>query len=77
MNSSVQMRVSLDHRALALRERLRLRMDEVAGLLCETHGGPVESVTVHAGENGWFDATWVTCCENLEQQATRILKNRC
>ena len=28
-------------------------------------------------ENGWFDATWTTCCEGLTHQALAIVKERC
>ena len=71
------MRITIVDRGLALRERLRDRLDAAAGLLCAQHEQPVVAVTIHARENGWFDSMWTTCCEGLEQQAAAIVKARC
>ena len=71
------MRVTIDDRGPALRERLRERLDLAARLLCDEHGRPVVAVTIHGRENGWFDAQWTTCCERLQQQASAIVKERC
>jgi hypothetical protein len=71
------MRVTFGGRELSLRERLRERLERAASLRCATHGQAVVAVTIHAHENGWFDAMWTTCCESLEQQAAAILKRRC
>jgi len=60
-----------------LRERLRGRLETAEQLLCAEHGRPVDSVTIHGRENGWFDCRWVTCCDGLERQAAAILKQRC
>ncbi|HJQ36489.1 MAG TPA: hypothetical protein VKB93_05075 [Thermoanaerobaculia bacterium] len=71
------MRITIIDRGLRLRELLHDRLDRAAGLLCVEHGAPVVSVTIHARENGWFDSTWITCCESLEKQAVAIVKQRC
>jgi len=71
------MRITIQDRALALRDRLRERLDLAAGLRCTEHGQPVVAVTIHSRENGWFDSTYITCCEGLEQQAAAIVKERC
>ena len=73
----MSMQVTIVDRGLKLRERLRERLDRAAGLLCVEHGHPIVAVTIHARENGWFDSRWTTCCENLEQQAVAIVKERC
>jgi hypothetical protein len=70
------MQITVVDRGLALRERLRERLDRAAKLRCEEHGRPVTAVTIHARENGWFDSRWVTCCERLEKQAAAIVKER-
>ena len=77
MNAAERMRVTIVDRELRLRELLRDRLDHAAGLLCLEHGEPVVAVTIHARENGWFDSTWITCCESLEKQAVAIVKQRC
>ena len=71
------MRVTIVDRGLRLRELLRERLDRAAELLCGEHGQPVVAVTIHGRENGWFDASWVTCCASLERQATAIVRDRC
>jgi hypothetical protein len=71
------MKITVVDRTQALRERLRERLDRAALLRCTQHGRPVEAVTIHARENGWFDSRWTTCCEGLEQQAVAIVKERC
>lgn len=70
------MRVAVNDRGPELRERLRGRLDRVAQLRCPEHDQPVIAVTIHARENGWFDATWTTCCPDLERRATAIVKDR-
>ena len=72
-----KMRVTVDDRGPELRERLRERLDRAARLLCDEHGRPVVAVSIHGRENGWFDSTWTTCCERLQQQAAAIVKERC
>lgn len=71
------MQVVIKERASALRDRLHDRLDLAARLQCSEHHQPVIAVTIHAGENGWFDARWTTCCEALERAATAIVKARC
>ncbi|HEY2325053.1 MAG TPA: hypothetical protein VGJ82_19505 [Thermoanaerobaculia bacterium] len=63
--------------SIALRERLRERLDRAAQLRCAEHGQPVVAVTINGRENGWFDPVWTTCCDVLETQAGAIVKNRC
>ena len=72
-----KMRVTVIDRGLKLRELLRDRLDRAGELLCVEHGQPVVAVTIHGRENGWFDATWITCCESLQRQAAAIVKQRC
>jgi hypothetical protein len=72
-----KMRVTIEDRAGAgLRERLHQRLSGASELRCPEHDRPVTAVSIHARENGWFDATWTTCCETLEQQAVAIVKER-
>ena len=71
------MKITVEDRGQALRERLRERLDRAAHLRCAEHGQPVVAVTIHGRENGWFDSMWVTCCDRLERQAAAILKERC
>jgi hypothetical protein len=71
------MKITIRDREVFLRERLSDRLDHAALLRCVEHGEPVIAVTIHARENGWFDATWITCCETLQQQAVAIVKERC
>ena len=71
------MKITVQDRGVALRERLRERLDRAASLQCAEHGRPVVAVTIHGRENGWFDSMWTTCCEHLERQAAAILKERC
>ena len=77
MNAVERMRITIIDRGLRLRELLRDRLERAAALLCLEHGEPVVAVTIHARENGWFDSTWITCCESLEKQAVAIVKQRC
>ncbi|HYI08751.1 MAG TPA: hypothetical protein VEK57_06745 [Thermoanaerobaculia bacterium] len=67
----------IDRGRTTLLDRLRERLDRAAGLRCDDHGQPVVAVSIHARENGWFDSTFVTCCEVLERQASAIVKERC
>lgn len=69
-----EMRITITDRGL--RERLRPRLQKAAELRCAQHGEAVVAVTIHARENGWFDATWTTCCPDLEKQAVAIVKDR-
>ena len=71
------MKVTIEDRAQALRERLRDRLERAALLRCAEHGQPVMAVTIHGRENGWFDSMWTTCCDALERQAAAIVKARC
>jgi len=71
------MKIVIDDQSFVLRERLRDRLDRAAGLRCPEHDQPVEAVTIHGRENGWFDSRWITCCESLQQQAAAIVKERC
>lgn len=69
--------INIKDRSTTLRERLRERLNQAAALRCPEHDQPVTAVTIHARENGWFDAQWVTCCEALERLAIAIVKQRC
>jgi hypothetical protein len=71
------MHVTVVDRGHSLRQRLRERLERAAKLRCAEHGGGVVAVTIHARENGWFDARWTTCCESLEREAAAIVKDRC
>jgi hypothetical protein len=72
------MKITIEDRGRpTLRERLRERLDRAARLRCPEHDQPVVAVAIHGRENGWFDSTWTTCCEALEQQAAAIVKARC
>jgi len=71
------MNITIRDRSLTLRHRLRERLDQAARLHCAAHGQPVVGVTIDGRENGWFGATWITCCEELERQAAAIVKERC
>lgn len=71
------MRVMIEDRSESLRERLRDRLHSASELRCAEHDQPVTAVSIHARENGWFEAMWTTCCEKLEQQAVAIVKQRC
>jgi hypothetical protein len=78
MSATIEiMRIAITDRGPALRDRLRTRLEQAAQLRCGEHGEPVYSVTIHGRENGWFDSTWSTCCDDLERQATAIVKDRC
>ena len=69
------MKITIDDRGL--RERLRPRLEQAALLRCEEHGVPVQAVTIHNRENGWFDPMWDTCCDALQRRAAAIVKDRC
>lgn len=77
MTPAETMRIKIVDRGPSLRERLRDRLDRAAELTCLEHGRPVAAVTIYARENGWFESTWETCCEALEQKAAAIVKERC
>ena len=70
------MQITIEARGPALRERLRDRLERTSELRCPEHGQGVIAVTIHDRENGWFDATWTTCCALLERQAAAVLKDR-
>lgn len=71
------MKITVEGRGPALREKLRERLDKVAKLSCEEHHQKVAAVTIHDRENGWFDTRWTTCCEALQARAAAIVKDRC
>lgn len=71
------MRVTVRDREAGLRERLSERLNRAAHLRCKEHNKSVEAVMIDGRENGWFDTTWITCCEDLERQAHAIVKQRC
>lgn len=71
------MKITIVDREQTLLTRLRDRLERAALILCAEHGQPVEAVTIHNQENGWFDSRWTTCCEGLERQAGAIVKERC
>lgn len=71
------MRIAVTDRGPELRERLRDRLNLAAQLHCGEHDQPVTAVTIHARENGWFDSTWTTCCDDLEGRAVAIVRDRC
>ena len=71
------MKITIEDRAEVLRHRLRERLDRAAKLRCAEHGEPVVSVTIHVRKNGWFDSTYITCCEGLQLQASAVVKERC
>jgi hypothetical protein len=72
-----KMRITIVDRGLRLRDSLRERLERASELLCIEHGRPVVAVTIHGRENGWFDSSYVTCCESLERQAVAIVRERC
>jgi ATP-dependent Zn protease len=71
------MTITIIDRGTALGERLRERLDRAAQLRCEDHDQAIIAVTLRARENGWFDSNWTTCCEELQEKATAIVKERC
>jgi hypothetical protein len=71
------MRITIEDRTMTLFDRLRARLDLVAGLRCAEHDQQIVAVAIHNRENGWFDSRWTTCCESLERQAAAIVKERC
>ena len=71
------MRVTVNDRGPALRERLRDRLSQAAELRCTKHDHAVHAVAIYGRENGWFDVTWTTCCVDLERRAAAIVKDRC
>lgn len=71
------MSITIRDLGLALRERLRERLDRAAALRCAEHDQPVVAVVINGRENGWFESRWTTCCESLERQAVAIVRERC
>ena len=71
------MKVTIESRSPVLADRLRERLELAGRLRCDEHEGPVLAVTIVARENGWFDSTWITCCDGLTRQARAIVKERC
>jgi len=71
------MKITIEDRNPRFADRLRERLNRAEQLRCDEHGGPVAGVSIRGRENGWFDSTWVTCCERLQKQASAILKERC
>ena len=71
------MKVIIEDRAMRLRDRLRERLERAEALRCEDHGEAIVAVTINGRENGWFDTTWLTCCDRLTRQAVAIVKERC
>ena len=71
------MAVTVEGQGHSLRERLRARLDDAAKLKCDEHGESVVAVHIYGRENGWFDTRWTTCCEKLEREAGKIVKERC
>lgn len=69
--------VTIEDRGTSLSDRLRDRLATAANLRCNEHGAPIVSVRIMGRENGWFDSTWVACCEGLTRQAEAIVKDRC
>ena len=75
--SERDLRIAIEDRSLVLRQRLQERLDRVEQLRCAAHDQAIVAVSIHNRENGWFDSTWITCCEGLERQAAAIVKARC
>jgi enoyl reductase-like protein len=72
------MKITIEDRGTSsLAGRLRERLERAGSLRCEEHGQRVVAVTINARENGWFDCTWITCCDHLVQRARAIVKDRC
>ncbi len=71
------MKITIKDRGEELHRRLRERLVRAARLRCAVHDKPIEALTIHGRENGWFDSQWTTCCAGLEQQAAAIVKDRC
>lgn len=71
------MRITIVDRSPTLGERLRERLERASQLRCDEHDQPIVAVTIRGRENGWFDSTWITCCERLIAKATAIVKERC
>ena len=71
------MKITIESRSPVLADRLRERLDLAGRLRCDEHEEPVLAVTIIGRDNGWFDATWITCCDGLTRQATAIVKDRC
>jgi hypothetical protein len=69
--------VRIEDRSQELQRRLSERLARAEKLVCETHGRPVESLTINGFGNGWFDARYTTCCAALEAEAAAIVKDRC
>ena len=71
------MTITIESRGPSLADRLQQRLELASRLRCEEHGQPVVAVKIMGRENGWFDATWITCCEGLTRRANAIVKERC
>ena len=71
------MKITIEDRGMRLRDRLRERLERVTALRCEEHGESIVAVTINGRENGWFDSTWIACCDRLTQKASAIVKERC
>jgi hypothetical protein len=73
-----KMKITIEDRGTSvLRDRLRDRLERASLLRCALHDRSADSVVIHGRENGWFDSTWSTCCEELERQVSAIVKQRC
>jgi hypothetical protein len=77
MKGNIMQITVVDRGRTTLRDRLHDRLEHAAKLRCAEHDQPIISVSIHARENGWFDSHWTACCEELEQQASAIVKERC
>lgn len=71
------MKVTIEYRSPALADQLRERLELAGRLRCVEHDQPVVSVTIVGRENGWFDSTWIACCDGLARRAKAIVKERC
>ena len=71
------LKITIEDRGPALADRLRMRLEAASRLRCAEHGEPVVAVTIVGRENGWFDSTWIACCDGLARRASAILKQRC
>jgi pyrimidine operon attenuation protein/uracil phosphoribosyltransferase len=71
------MKLTINTRGSDLTSRLRERLEKVEALRCETHQAPLQALDITTFENGWFDSHLSGCCDELVQQATRIVGSRC
>lgn len=72
-----RMNITIKDREQSIARRLGERLERAGKLRCTEHHLPVAAVSIHGRENGWFDARWTTCCEDLEKRAAAIVKERC